>query len=94
MSAFAISHPGTGPYQPGDRVVVVFPQCLVRHGKPLRFEGTVLGAFNADFRMWRVLYDGESTPEIVHASYLTWQEWAAADAAVSQSAPVAKGKAA
>jgi hypothetical protein len=73
MSAFAISHPGTGPYKPGDRVRVVFPASLVRHRQPLRYEGTVLGAFNADYRIWRVLFDGESTPELVHASFLTWQ---------------------
>jgi hypothetical protein len=72
MSAFAISHPGTGPYKPGDRVRVVFPICLVKHGKPVRYEGVILGAFNTDYRIWRVLYDGESTPELVHASFITW----------------------
>lgn len=72
MGAFAISNPGAGPYNPGDRVRVVFTACLVTPGKPRRFEGVIVGAFNAELRMWRVLYDGESTPEVVHSSFITW----------------------
>lgn len=72
MSAYAISHPGVGPFKPGDRVRVVFPASLVPHGGARRYEGVVLGAFNVDCRIWKVLLDGESTPELVHASFITW----------------------